>query len=47
MKLKRKLCFKGHYMYDYVRPAKVLAALEWLKENNPLYREVTINIDWE
>ena len=34
-------------MYDYIRPAKVLAALEWLKENNPLYREVTINIDWE
>ena len=42
MKLKRKLCYKGHYMYDYVRPAKVLAALEWLKENNPLYRDVTI-----
>ena len=24
MKLKRKLCYKGHYMYQYVRPAKVL-----------------------
>ncbi len=23
MKLKRKLCYKGHYMYQYVRPAKL------------------------
>ena len=47
MKIKRKLCYKGHYMYQYVRPAKVLAALEWLKENNPLYRDITINSDWQ
>ena len=26
----------------HVRPAKVLAALEWLKENNPLCRDITI-----
>lgn len=47
MKLKRKLCYKGHYMYDYVRPVKVLAALEWLKAKNPLYQEVQINCDWQ
>ena len=46
MKLKRKLCYKGHYMYQYVRPAKVLAALEWLRANNPLYKDVQINSDW-
>ena len=46
MKLKRKLCYKGHYIYQYVRPAKVLAALEWLRANNPLYRDVKINSDW-
>ena len=46
MKLKRKLCYKGHYMYQYVRPAKVLAALEWLTANNPLYKDVQINSDW-
>ena len=33
MKLKRKLCYKGHYMYQYIRPAKVLASLRWLKLN--------------
>ena len=46
MKLKRKLCYKGHYMYQYVQPAKVLAALQWLKLNNSLYKDIEINSDW-
>ena len=46
MKLKRKLSYKGHYMFQYVRPAKVLAALQWLKLNNPLYKDIEINDDW-
>ena len=45
-KLKRKLSYKGHYMYDYVHPDKVMSALRWLKANNPLYKDVTINEDW-
>ena len=40
MKLRRKLCYKGDYMYQYVRLAKVLVA------NNPLYKDVEINSDW-
>ena len=46
MKLKRKLCYRGHYTYQYVRPAKVLTALQWLKLNNPLYRDININDNW-
>ena len=46
MKLKRKLCYKGHYMYQYIRPAKLLAALQWLKSNNLLYRDIEINNNW-
>ena len=47
MKLKRKLCYNGHYnMFQYVRPAKVLAALQWLKLYNPLYKDIEINDDW-
>ena len=46
VKLKRKLCYKGHYMFQYVRPVKVLAALQWLKLNNPLYKDIEINDDW-
>ena len=40
LKLKRKLSYKGHYMYDYTD--KVLGALQWLKENNPLYHDMRI-----
>lgn len=47
MKLKRKLSYRGHYMFQHVRPAKVLAALEWLKTNNPLYHNVQVNTNWE
>ena len=46
MKLKRRLKYKSHYMYDYVRPEKVLAALRWLKANNEHYAEIVINDKW-
>ena len=45
MKLERKLCYKGHHMY-HIRPTKVLVALQLLKLNNPLYKDVEINSDW-
>ena len=46
LKLKRKLRFKGHYMYDNVCPDKLTKALSWLKQHNCLYSDVTINFDW-
>ena len=46
MKLNRKLSYKGHYMYEYVRPTKVLAALEWLKTHNLLYKNIVIKTAW-
>ena len=33
-------------MYQYVQPEKVLAALKWLKSNNPLYRDIEVNDNW-
>jgi hypothetical protein len=33
-------------MYDYINPTKVLNALNWLKINNVLYKDVTINPNW-
>ena len=33
-------------MYQYVRPSKVLTVLQWLKSNNPLYKDIEINSDW-
>ena len=46
LKLKRKLVYKGHYMYGYVTPEKLLNALKRLKANNPLYANIVINNDW-
>ena len=34
-------------MYDYVWPAKVLVALQWLIATNPLYSDVLINDNWQ
>ena len=36
LKLKRKLMYTGHYMYDYVSPEKLIDALKCLKASNPL-----------
>ena len=46
MKLKRKLCYKSHYMYDSVHPQKMIAALQWLIKNNQLYSETELNVNW-
>ena len=46
LKLKHKLKYKGHYMYDYVSPEKLMNALSWLKANNSLYADVDINENW-
>ncbi|XP_028413533.1 uncharacterized protein LOC114536369 [Dendronephthya gigantea] len=44
LKLKRKLEFRGHVYFQAVRPQFVLNALNWLKVNNPLYHNITIDI---
>ena len=36
IKLKRKLSYPGHYMYDYITPQKPINALQFLKGNNSL-----------
>ena len=46
LKLKRKLTYRGHYMYNYITPEKVLNALRWLKANNLLYADIEINDEW-
>ena len=46
MKLKRKLCYKSHYMYDSIHPQKMIAALQWLIKNNPLYSQIELNENW-
>ena len=45
LKLKRKLEFRGHVYFQTVRPQFILDALNWLKLNNPLYNNITIDIN--
>ena len=47
LKLKRKLAYKSHYMYDSIRPELMLIALHWLKTNNKLYDDINVNSDWK
>ena len=46
LKLKRKVAYRGHYMYDYITPQKLLDALRFLKANNPLYADINVNEQW-
>ena len=46
MKLKRKLKYKGNYMYNTMRKDVVMNALVWLKHNNEHYRDIEINDFW-
>ena len=46
LKFKRKLRFRGHYMYDNVCLQKLMKALLWLQSNNTLYSDVEINLKW-
>ena len=45
VKLKKKIEFKGHVYFEPVSPEKVHSALLYLKVNNPLYKDVVINMD--
>ena len=44
-KLKRKLEYRQAYIHDTIRPEKVISALHYLKNNNPLYADIEINED--
>ena len=46
LKLKRKLEYKQAYLHDTICPEKVITALHYLKNNNPLYANIEINEDW-
>ncbi|XP_057310266.1 uncharacterized protein LOC130648243 [Hydractinia symbiolongicarpus] len=45
VKLKRKLCYRGHAHFQAVRPEYIQTALEFLKSNNPLYSDVIISLN--
>ena len=46
VKLKHKLVYKCHYMYDMIHRDHVISAITWLKQHNSHYRDITLNKHW-
>ena len=46
VKLKCKLEYKSHYMYDMICRDHVMIAITWLKQHNTHYRDITLNEQW-
>ena len=46
IKLKCKLEYKSHYMYDMVCRDHVISAITWLKEHNSHYADIKLNEPW-
>ena len=46
MEFKRRLQYKTNYLKDFIHPQQVMAALNYLKDNNSLYTDVTFNNEW-
>ena len=46
MKLKRKLEYKSHYMYDVIHKDIIVGAIAWLKLHNVHSACVTVNDSW-
>ena len=46
LKLKCKLEYKSHYMYDMICRDGVISAITWLKEHNSHYADIQLNEHW-
>ena len=46
VKLKCKLEYKSHYMYDMICRDCVTSAITWLKEHNSHYEDIKVNEHW-
>ena len=46
LKLKRRLRYKGYVTHQFIRPAAVLQALDWLVQNNVLYCGIDVDQHW-
>ena len=46
VKLKHKLEYKSHYMYDMICRDHVISAITWFKEHNSHYIDIKLNKHW-
>ena len=47
LRLKRRIKYKGHVKFQFIRPDKIRDALHWLQLNDPLYQHIKENSNWE
>jgi hypothetical protein len=47
VKLKKRLNYSGHSLYQSIRPLSVMEGLRWLCDHNPLYLLTCLNENWE
>ena len=45
-KLKHKLQYKSHYMYDMIHRDHVISAITWLKDHISYYADIQLNDNW-
>ena len=46
VKLKCKLEYKSHYMYDMIHRDHVISAITWLTQHNSHYTDIKLNDHW-
>ena len=46
VKLRHKLEYKSHYMYDMICRDHVISAITWLKAHTPHFRDIKLNENW-
>ena len=46
VKLKHKLEYKSHYMYNMICRDHIISAITWLKEHNSHYADIKLNEHW-
>ena len=46
LKLKHKLEYKSHYMYNMIQKDTIVESITWLKQHNPHYADIILNDDW-
>ncbi|VDI36704.1 Hypothetical predicted protein [Mytilus galloprovincialis] len=45
-KLKRKQSYTGHCQYEFVNTTSIYKALHCLKDRNPYYKDISLNLTW-
>ena len=45
VKIKRKLQYRGHVYFEFIRPNFIMRLLQYFKLNNSMYHDIEINLD--